>query len=194
MKKIPLVGLTIGIMLVVDVANAASLIGDAINLQYYFNGGAYNVMGGPGSFVAGSTSFDFGDNLPSNPYFTVSANASQIIFDYKGSAYWTNSPTSFNSGGLYIANGILVTDNTFSFESVAVNPSTDLIGFSISNVTFDTHNIAIDWNDRPFSAGLKVVLDINSTPVPIPATVWLFSSGLAGLGFIGNRRPKKSTA
>jgi len=45
-----------------------------------------------------------------------------------------------------------------------------------------------------FSGGAIQQSASNSNPVPIPATIWLFGSALAGLGIVGKRRAKRILA
>ena len=163
----------------------AGLLGDTINWQYYAYGGPYMGYGSPGSFVAGSTSSNFGVGIQSNffAYFNVSANNSQIIFDYStsytGGSTWSPSGVSFNSGGLYIENGILLMDSANPFTSVSINSLTNMSGFSSSNITFNSSNIAINWAGLPFDSNTWVVLNVNTTSCTrtLDFPSWLRHSG-----------------
>lgn len=164
----------------------ATLLGDTINWQYYLNGGPYNTEGGPGSFVAGSTTDTFGP--VTGQYFTMSATDTQIIFDFSNTWYsgvnsWTTASPSLNTGGLYIENGILLTDissNPFS-SGVTLDAATNMVGFLLSNVTFNANQLAINWAGLSFDRSTRVVLDVPTSSVPEPSSLLLLGSGLIGL-------------
>lgn len=159
----------------------AALTGDTINWQYYFGGEAFNSGGSPGSFLAGSTTSTFsGDSSPASPIFTISANDSQIIFDFLDTGDWLPSPVSYDVEGLFIRNGILLTDDANPFANVTIDASTNMAGFSISNVTFNSSQLAINWAGLLYTPDTNVVLNVSSA-VPEPSSLLLLASGLVGL-------------
>ena len=179
----------IGLLFVVFPSNAeASLAGDTIDWQYYYGGDEWNDLGGPDSFIAGDSSSDWA------AIFRMSANDSQIIIDFFSAREWgtlgfMNSVASLDKNGLYIENGVLFTDNDNVFTSVSLNETlTTMSGFSSSNVTWNSNNIAITWGGKFFNTDTMIVLDIGTsngdgppTSVPEPATLLLLGSGIAGL-------------
>jgi hypothetical protein len=61
-----------------------------------------------------------------------------------------------------------------------------LTGFTAANLTFNSGNIAVDWQNLGV-AGQQLVLDVNSTggsSVPEPAAWITMLAGFAGLGIL----------
>jgi hypothetical protein len=165
----------------------AGLIGSSVTSQYYDNGGPYNFLGSPSTFVAtGTVQQTFCANVCQEG-FTLTVGDNQIDYVLFGSGgFWSASVPSLNSGGLFIANGNLLTFSGTSISNVTLDGSTDVPGFTAANVTFNANNIAINW------AGItgiapedKIVLDVTtSSPLltPEPAA-WI--SFLIGFGALG---------
>lgn len=156
-----------------------------LTFQYYAYGGTYGGLGSPNSFASGGGG-TFG------PYFNYTANSNQIIYDYLSTTTWSSSSVSLNSGGLYIDNGSLITNPNVNITSVSIDPSSTGLGtFSISNVTWNSSNVAVSWMNQTFGPGAHVVLNINGGGgggVPEPATWSMMILGFGAAGSLIRRR------
>jgi len=181
-------------------AQATTFDGGTVEFQYYYDGGVSNYAGSPAAIVTpGHATF--------SDYFTVTVSGNQIVYDFLSSFTWFRSVTSLNSGGLYITNGSLISSvlGVPAFTSVTLDPSSILgsSGFTSSDVTWNSSNVAVTWANLSFAAGDTVVLDVNDpvvldvntvSTVPLPAALPLFATGLGALGLLGWRRKRKNTA
>lgn len=80
-------------------------------------------------------------------------------------------------------------DNVFV---AGTNPVTGAIGTSLLNLVLPTsgiYTIAVGGESGfPLEGLFAYNMDVNVTPVPLPAAFWLLGSALAGLGVFGRRR------
>lgn len=115
--------------------------------------------------------------------FNLTVTNNQIIYSLFGAGPWSSSIASLNSGGLFIANGNLLTFSGVTITGVTLDGSSNVPGFTSSNVTFDASDIAIDWASLG-NGGEQVVLDVTSSgsSVPEPAEWTTMLAGLAGIG------------
>lgn len=164
----------------------AGLLGSTVTTQYYAYGSAYNGGGSPDSFVANGTAQNQFFN-----YYTLTVSDHQIEYDYLSDTTWSASGTSLNTDGLYIANG-----NRLTFSGAPLitgvtldGSSTVVAGFSLANLTYNSTNVAVDWQNVSFHAGDKVVLNIS--PAPEPET---YAMMIAGLGLVGTVTRRKKVA
>jgi hypothetical protein len=163
-------------------ANAALLDGKTINYQYYFpnvTSPYSNSDNGDKVVGAGIEVSNVADNRA-----TMDISDTNIYIDFLNSSGWSSS--TFN--------GFKLTDtfnNIASFTSISINAATNMVGFSLSNITVLADEIWVNWQGLSFDANTIVSLDINTSAVPVPAALFLFAPAL--LGFIGFRR-KVATA
>lgn len=161
----------------------AGLAGSFARADYYFNGGLYQGNFASGTVEAfGSTLGTFVDGTTS--LFRISANDSQVIIDFSPAPpeprTWTPSVASLNSNGLYVDNGFaMYFFGAPEITGVSVNAATNMVGFSSSNLTFNSGAIAIAWAGLPFDPSTVVVLDVATVPAP-GAIALLSIAGAAG--------------
>jgi hypothetical protein len=157
----------------------AGLLGSSVVSQYYAYGAPYSGAGSPASFIAdGTVQQTFCSGCPEG--FDLSVSDTQVIYQMLVDGYWSASSTSLDSGGLYIANGNLLTFTGVTISGVTLDPASDVPGFTSSDVTFNAGNIAVDWAGLSgISAGDEIILDVTTaSPVPEPAAWTLILAGL----------------
>jgi hypothetical protein len=165
----------------------AGMIGTSVTSQYYDNGTTYSLFGSPSTFVANGTVQESfcGSGCPEGFDLTITDNQiDYVLFGSRG--FWSESVPSLNSGGLFIANGNLLTFSGISISSVTLDGSSDVPGFTAANVTFNANNVAINWAGvTGIAPGDAVVLDVTSSSpsvTPEPATWINILIGFAGVG------------
>ena len=169
----------------------AGLIGAGVTSQYYAYGGVYNGFGSPTSFVANGTVQDSFCTSSCPEGFNLTVSNTQIDYSLVGTGPWSASTTSLSSGGLFIANGNLLTFTGVTITGVTLDAASTVPGLTQSNITFNAGNIAIDWAGLS-TGGQQVILDVtttSTTSTPEPA-VWITT--LAGCAMIAARRLKRS--
>lgn len=177
-------------LLAAPVLANASLMGATMTTQYYFGGGAY---GAPTTFVVngGVDASYFG-------YFNVLVNANTVTFDFSilpNSTYFSVQPLSLaptihNGLALNLGAGV-------SYTGVALDPASNLAGFTSSNFSFTANQIQVDFQGLSVNPSTIVTLDVNTSNVsagaasiPEPAGLMLVGLGLLALSFrSGLRRP-----
>jgi hypothetical protein len=132
------------------------------------------------TFNAGTTlaMFDDSDSLFTGNNLLISPLPQNIAVASGGlnAGDWTATNESFATLNLTGSNMFRLAISTDGGTSWSGDISTSPAGTNILNVTF------ID--------GTVLSVDINVAPVPVPAAVWLFGSGL--LGMVGVARRKKA--
>ena len=145
-----------------------------------------------------------GFNVNANGYFVVCGDAEQVAncdYSFTTSSGWfqNGSPDAL---GLFENNDLL---DSISYEgSMDIYTEGDVFTLDDSNVDilsigrkidgFDTDNNALDFELNcitPGSANVAGMGDCSTprvSPVPIPAAVWLFGSGIIGLVGLARRK------
>jgi len=159
-------------------AHSATLIGDTVGCS--FTGGAFTCS--PSSAVVdGNAEFTIGGDF--GPVLSVDVGASSFtitaLLDFPfGSDTFTLSSLDLGSpitGVLLSINGIIS-------------------GLSSSNVSFGANFVTIFFPDTQWSDRSSATIELQTSPVPIPAAFPLLAAGLGAMGFMGWRRKRKTAA
>jgi hypothetical protein len=176
--------------------------GAILKFQYYLNGGVYNNVDSPVIFgTSGGTAFplDFFHFFGIDAHYDNSVNKNVLDIADFTSGTWPSSPISLDSAGLFIEDGFLLTivSGIQAFTSVSLDPVlSDLSGsnFSISDVTWNSTAIAVNFANVTFSGEDQLFLDVTGTPaIPEPSSWAMMLVGFAGL-VAGWRAQRKTVA
>ena len=168
-----------------------SLTGATLSWQFYANGGPFTM---DDSVTGGEFVVDGGVggtlNFGSLVILNIEADYGSITFDYSpynGSVspdFWSQPADGV---GLALAPTIytgiaidLLSDG--SFNTVTIDPSTNMTGFDYSDLSFSGDQIQVNFAGLPFSTSTVVTLDVN-TPEPGTFSVIILASVLIGLVF-----------
>ncbi len=158
--------------------------GKTVGYQYLFPTVSSIYESSSSSFVVGAGVERTG-LWSSTDYAIVEISASGILVDFYGGSGWTAA--SFNGFRIYDINST-VTD----FTVVTIDPTTNMAGFGVSNVTFDANNIWVNWQGLNFTPDTIVSLSVNT--IPEPSTTLLITIGMTGMGLLRRRVRAKSSS
>ena len=146
----------------------ASLVGSTITAS------------GNNLFVSGTdlTSTTIGSNIE----FTGINSFMNFDFD-ANTLTITGSPVLWRGFGDYVFSNFDVNIN-----NVSILTNTGFNGTIVDNFSFDSNSITLDMSDSTRSKGSILVYSIQTSPVPIPASIWLFGTGLFGLLGVTKRK------
>ncbi|WP_298235316.1 PEP-CTERM sorting domain-containing protein [uncultured Azohydromonas sp.] len=160
-------------------AMAAPLMGSVLNYQYYYPDSGTSYAGTPdvnSNFIVG----------PDAEFYTLTdaigsmdVTADQVIVDFSHSG--TFGPATFN--------GWVLTDifsNIDRFASVTIDAATNMVGLDASRLSFTDDTIALNWQGLAFDADTRVVLNVSTSPFPVPepGSLPLLGAALLGIAFI----------
>ena len=98
-----------------------------------------------------------------------------------------------SNGGAASFNGYRFSDNSGSIPailSIDINQTTTLSGFTLDRIALTTDSIALNMLDLWADTDDVLVLDVAF--VPLPASIWLFGSGLFGLVSLASARRRNA--
>jgi hypothetical protein len=113
------------------------------------------------------------------------------LFDFEETGFTLSLNSVYAQWGEFDGNfnGIAITDIDYSPSSVIsgftltnemyLNDGT-LVAFTPGRVSYTDHSVFLDFHGLSMFDGY-INVDLQFTAVPVPAAVWLFGSGLAGL-------------
>jgi len=168
---------------------AQSFDGSTLNYQYYFpNSGTEYPDADNGPFVVGP---GIEVTNVSDGRATLDISGSNIFIDFLNASNW--GPADFN--------GWILSDQTDSLAAilgVSIDPSTNLGGFSLSNISFTGDSITVNWQGLSFTESTVVSLNVAFGDTAVPeASTWammLLGFGATGFALRRGRKPKLATA
>jgi hypothetical protein len=179
---IPLVSLTAGLS-----SASAGLVGTTANVNYEWPAlGDVLFAGVPGVVEPGGTLFSLSSGA-------ILVDVSDTSIDITFTSGWT-----FNTVTPKTFDGVVTTDNDVKITGISLT-STNISGYVASDVSFDNHDVAVNFPFPPFSslpAGSTISLGVTSSAIPEASTWALMLVGFAGIGFAGwhTRRKIGATA
>jgi hypothetical protein len=163
-------------------AKAATLLGNTISGSYHFPDQA-TVYGGSFSYTP-------------NP-FIVGAGPESVL-DVEG----VDISVDFGASSLVLTFVTEVQFNASAFNGPVFNvdsgnpfdPVSGVVASGGQSVTafLSGGDLFVNWQDANFLVGETVTISFADTPVPLPAALPLFVTGLAGLGLLARRRKKQA--
>jgi hypothetical protein len=164
------------------------------SLSYYVIGPATAFTAVPMIFAGSLSGSASGSQAVVNAQVQLSTTSGDLVSSGCASAISTPScgtsfstPLLFNSAGGFYAFSSSVSADTYAtnFVSMTVGGETETAGQF--NAEIDP-TIEIDPTWLAENPGYSLVFSSNYSPVPLPASVWLMLSALAGLGLVMRRK------
>ncbi|HZZ31755.1 MAG TPA: PEPxxWA-CTERM sorting domain-containing protein [Phenylobacterium sp.] len=162
-------------------AHAQSLLGDTVDLTYFFP-------------IIGSTIEDDGTQVvsPQASYLSfrtilTTVNANSIV-----SGTTPQGPTFFGSADF---SGVVITDLSHSnIIGVSIDAASNLVGFDLSRVSFTGDSVSLNFEGLATGANTRAIVDIQTAGVPEPTTWAMMISGFGLVGVAARRRRTPAVA
>lgn len=161
-------------------AMAAPLMGGVLNYSYYYPTLGTLYGGSPnsnGNFTVGP-----GDEIYSitDAMGSLNVTADQIIVELSHSSAIDPGPFS----GWVLTDILGMIDR---FAAVSIDAATTLPGLDASRLSFTNDTIALNWQGLSFEAGMRVVLNVATLPMPEPGSLPLLGAALLGIAVTRRR-------
>ncbi|MDB4631777.1 VPLPA-CTERM sorting domain-containing protein [Pseudomonadales bacterium] len=163
------------LFLFLSFAVSASFVGNLATFEHWHNG---NVNFSATSVISNNDDDAVLISQSSNTGYTVDLNSNLIKINFvtPSSTYWTANP---------MLNGLAVSVfglNMDQLIATAEIESETNLPFTIDRISQQGNSVTFNFAELTVTSMSSVVVSFSqSSPVPIPATAWLFGSALAGL-------------
>jgi hypothetical protein len=109
---------------------------------------------------------------------SINAGNNFIELDFDRSAPFTLFASGFRNSYVFTFDDIVRP----SISAAFIDRNVTTLGLSDSDVTFAGNRLEVNVRGLPFNTSTFARIDLGLTPVPLPAGVWLFGTGLVALG------------
>jgi hypothetical protein len=186
MKKFTFQIITIAFVFCLTGFAQASLIDDLVDIEHHFplfgtvdvsSGGGQDILVTSGTEVQG---MHFG-------VYDVNVEADSVIVDFL-------KENQFGDPGVFDYNGLVLSDLDFEPDYIllGVDVDTNMAGWDESRLMFGDDFAGFNWQGLSVdgSTNFTAFFDFGPNPIPIPATLLLFVSGIAGFALIRRKITK----
>lgn len=117
----------------------------------------------------------------------INAGDNYLEIDFDNVVFSSFAPAYFNGYAFTFDSDVAVT-----FTDASVDTSVTTLGITQSDLSFSGNQLLVNVEGLPFNTSTFARINLTSTggpsPVPVPAAVWLFGSGLLGLIAMARRK------
>ncbi len=186
MKKITLQIITIAFVFCLTGFAQASLIDDLVDIEHHSPVfGTVDAASGGGQDILVTSDIEvlgmhFG-------VYDVDVEEASVIVDFL-------KPNQFGNPGVFDYAGLVVSDLDFEpgYILLGVDIDTDMAGWDASRLMFGDDFAGFNWQGLSVdgSTNFTAFFDFGPNPIPIPSTLLLFVSGIAGFTLIRRKITK----